>query len=461
MRTFLITSLLGMILILILWVAGTSSVSATSPTSSKYISNNGLPTPTTSATLTDIMGQATALTLTITPTPSITPEFKPPVHLPLVFRALEPTPTPTPINPPSKVLYCDDPSVEIPDDTSQGVSSTISIEDLRYIVDLDIRLDVSHPWVGDLAFTLTHQESGNSISLIHRPGLPGGNSGCGEDDIAAILDDDISLPAESQCSPRWAAISGIYFPEQPLAMFDGEIMTGNWELNASDHNQFDVGQLNEWCLAAVVSEAPLQPTPTPTVLPLPDETHISGVTGQRQSLPLDCESRSAVDWANYFDVQIDEIDFFHDLPESDHPDVGFVGSVYGAWGQIPPAPYGVHAEPVANLLRDYGLSAHAHRPLSWDSLRAEIATGRPVIVWILGNIDQGNYEYVTNGIPVYYFPPDETLTIVARYEHTIIVTGYTPSSVTFLNGGTISEKSLSQFLESWSALGNMAITTQP
>ena len=461
MRTFLITSILGMILILILLVTGTSSVFATAPTSSAYSSNNDLPTPTPSTTSIDMIEQEATLTSTITPTPTQPPEFKPPVHLPLIFRALEPTPTPTPINPPSKVLYCADPSVGIPDDDSRGVSSTIIIESLRYIVDLDIQLDVSHPWVGDLAFTLTHQNTGNSTTLLHRPGLPGENSGCGEDDIAAILDDDISLPAESQCSPRWAAISGVYLPEQTLAMFDGEMIAGNWEINASDHNQFDEGQLNQWCLAATVSDAPLPPTPTPTVPPLPDEALITGVTGQRQALPLDCESRSAVDWANFFDVQIDEIDFFHNLPESDHPDVGFVGSVYGTWGQIPPAPYGVHAEPVANLLRDYGLSAYTHRPLSWDSLRAEIAAGRPVIVWILGNINQGNYEYVVNGIPVYYFPPDETLTIVARYEHTIIVTGYTPSSVTFLNGGTISEKSLNQFLESWSALGNMAITTQP
>ncbi len=203
------------------------------------------------------------------------------------------------------------------------------------------------------------------------------------------------------------------------------------------------------------------PTPTPTLPPLPDNALITGLEGQRQSLPLDCESRSAVDWARFFNVHIDEIDFFNNLPKSDHPDLGFVGSVYGAWGQIPPDPYGVHAKPVADLLQEYGLSAYSHRPLSWDNLRLEIASGRPVIVWVLGNIDQGNYEYIVNGIPVYYFPPEETLTIVARYEHTVIVTGYTPSSVTFLNGATSSERSLIQFLESWSALGNMAITTQP
>jgi hypothetical protein len=112
-------------------------------------------------------------------------------------------------------------------------------------------------------------------------------------------------------------------------------------------------------------------------------------------------------------------------------------------------------------LRDYGLNAFAHRPLSWDNLKAEIAAGRPVIAWIVGANDPGDYEYVVNGIPIYYHPSDEFLTIVARYEHTVIVTGYTQDRVTYLNGANLQSKDLDQFLSSWSVLGNMAITTQP
>jgi len=93
-----------------------------------------------------------------------------------------------------------------------------------------------------------------------------------------------------------------------------------------------------------------------------------------------------VDWANYLGRSINEYTFLNQLPKSDNPDKGFVGSVYGTWGQIPPDPYGVHAPPVAALLREYGLNAYAHRPLSWDQLRAEIAHGNPVIVWVIGNV---------------------------------------------------------------------------
>jgi uncharacterized protein YvpB len=204
---------------------------------------------------------------------------------------------------------------------------------------------------------------------------------------------------------------------------------------------------------ASVSENPAPPTPTPPPVNLPSSAIIHNVKGEDQALPLDCESRSAVDWANYFGVTIDELDFFDLLPHSDNPDKGFVGNVNGNWGQIPPDPYGVHAEPVAEALRDHGLQAYAHRPLSWDALRAEIAASRPVFVWIIGSIE--------NGIPVYYTPSDGLHTVVARREHTVIVTGYTESDVFYLNGDTIYAKSVGQFLDSWSALGNMAITTQP
>ena len=52
--------------------------------------------------------------------------------------------------------------------------------------------------------------------------------------------------------------------------------------------------------------------------------------------------------------------------------------------RYPPGPYGVHAAPVGRLLRAYGLPADDKRGLSWDELRAEIAQGQPVIVWVIG-----------------------------------------------------------------------------
>jgi uncharacterized protein YvpB len=296
-------------------------------------------------------------------------------------------------------------------------------------------------------------ESDDSVNLIHRPGRQGSGLGCGNNNIKAILDDEISSPVENKCASTPAAISGIYIPNQPNGWFDGDSVSGSWQLNVADNSATSAGTLEAWCILATISENPEPPPPPPPPPDLPSSAILSGVTGQGQALPLDCESRSAVDWARYMGVDIDELDFFHLLPHSDNPDKGFVGNVNGTWGQIPPDDYGVHAEPVAEVLRDHGLEAYAHRPLSWDALRAEIADGRPVIVWINGSVD--------NGIPVYYTPADGLHTIVARYEHTVVVTGYTDSSVYYLNGSTIYTRTINQFLDSWSSLGNMAITSRP
>ena len=96
------------------------------------------------------------------------------------------------------------------------------------------------------------------------------------------------------------------------------------------------------------------PTPAPTPVSLPSSAYIDGMSGQDQFYKLDCESRSAVDWARHFGKNIDELDFLNHLPKSDDPETGFVGNPNGIWGNIPPNDYGVHAPPVANLLKEYG-----------------------------------------------------------------------------------------------------------
>lgn len=176
------------------------------------------------------------------------------------------------------------------------------------------------------------------------------------------------------------------------------------------------------------------------------------VYGQNQALPLDCEARSAVDWAGYFGYAINEIEFFNRLPVSDDPDVGFVGSGWGAWGQTPPYAYGVHAGPVAALLQTYGVKAKAVRGLTWESVQAEIDAGRPVLAWVIGHI--------WNGTPLAYTAASTgQTTTVAAYEHTVIVTGYAGDTVYILDGATTYARSKTDFLNSWAVLGNMAIVT--
>lgn len=182
---------------------------------------------------------------------------------------------------------------------------------------------------------------------------------------------------------------------------------------------------------------------------LPDQAQIEGITGQAQYFTLDCEARSAVDWAAFFGVTIDEYKFLSELPRSDNPDEGFVGSYKGIQGQIPPDSYGVHADPIAALLRDYGLPARAVHGMTFEELRSEIATGRPVIAWVI--------FLVRDGTPIEYTSRDGSTAIVAYYEHTVIITGYDADRVAILDGSYVYHRTIDQFLSSWSVLGNMAI----
>ena len=89
------------------------------------------------------------------------------------------------------------------------------------------------------------------------------------------------------------------------------------------------------------------PLPTRTSMqtatpPYPSRALISGIYGCSPIYSLDCEARSAVDWASFFGVVISGASFQAALPISDNPNRGFVGSVHGVWGQIPPYPYGVY-----------------------------------------------------------------------------------------------------------------------
>jgi len=174
------------------------------------------------------------------------------------------------------------------------------------------------------------------------------------------------------------------------------------------------------------------------------------VVGHAQLYTLDCEARSAVDLASFFGVNINERDFLGKLPESDNPEDGFVGDYTGPTGHLPPQSYGVYSKPIAALLRDYGLQAHAKKDFAWESIQAEIAAGRPVMVWVIGN--------TWPGYAVDYTTPDGQTTYVANYEHTAIVTAYDETTVTIVDGSIIYRRTLAEFLQSWGVLHDMAVT---
>lgn len=113
----------------------------------------------------------------------------------------------------------------IPINDNTEITSTIEINDTYCIGDLDLELDLSHTFIGDLIIDL-ESPSGVTVRLHDR-------SGGSEDNIVTTYDDD-----------------GGTLPDGPGEMADlvGEIVTGTWTLRISDNAGADTGSLNDWTL---------------------------------------------------------------------------------------------------------------------------------------------------------------------------------------------------------------------
>lgn len=192
-----------------------------------------------------------------------------------------------------------------------------------------------------------------------------------------------------------------------------------------------------------------QTPPTATPLVIPEEAYIKGFVGHRQAYSIGCETSVAVDLAAFYGVTITEYDFQMALPKSDNPDVGFVGDVNGPWGQIPPYAYGVHAAPIAETLNQFGVPSEGGKDYTFEHIKTQLAQNKPVIVWVIGHMEYSE--------PVKYVDKQGITSIVAPYEHVVVLTGYNADTVRYNNNGRYADVQIETFLNSWGVLGNMAV----
>lgn len=144
--------------------------------------------------------------------------------------------------------FCSVANVPIPDDNTIHLLDIIDLPEYGSINDLNVYVKANHTYVGDLSFTLQHAESGVSVTMIDRPGHPTTYFGCRGDNIDATLDDGASLAVETACASSIPAISGSFYPNNPLNSFDGNIFGGTWNMFVRDHVIGENGTLIEWCL---------------------------------------------------------------------------------------------------------------------------------------------------------------------------------------------------------------------
>lgn len=215
-----------------------------------------------------------------------------------------------------------------------------------------------------------------------------------------------------------------------------------------------MGAVWQATIAVQPTETPLAPTitplpPTPTAFLLPDEFYIKGFKGHVQYYSIGCETSTAVDLAEFLGKTIYQFDFQMALPHSDNPDLGFVGDVNGPWGQIPPYAYGVHATPIVDTLNQFGIAAEGGKGYTLEQIKEKIAQGKPVIVWVIGKMEYSD--------PIEYIDEAGTITIVAPYEHVVVLTGYNATTLRYVSNGNLADVQTETFLKSWGVLGNMAV----
>jgi uncharacterized protein YvpB len=174
----------------------------------------------------------------------------------------------------------------------------------------------------------------------------------------------------------------------------------------------------------------------------------------RQQHNLSCESRSAVDLAAFWGLEIEEDAFLSALPRSDNPYKGFVGNVDAAPGSLPPVGYGVYAEPIAATLRRFGLAAQTRYRLGIEGLRAELAAGRPVLVWATYSLREEPARVWTSA--------DGEVSDIIPWEHTFVAIGYDANGVYLVDpwDQKIQHYTYDAFGASWSRFRQMAVTMQ-
>lgn len=138
------------------------------------------------------------------------------------------------------------PALPVPDLST--VMHTITVPPTAGVVaDLDVALNISHTWVGDLIVTLTH--GATTVTIVDRPGRSTSGAGCSQNNFSGIVLDDDGLGGaiEELCTANLTSPPS-YTPSGALSAFNGMPVTGDWTLTVSDNAGADSGMLNSWSL---------------------------------------------------------------------------------------------------------------------------------------------------------------------------------------------------------------------
>jgi len=158
------------------------------------------------------------------------------------------------------VTTYDSGTINLPILDNQTTTSVQTATVTGAVVDVNVQVNLTHTWDGDLRLKLAH--GATTISLCTNRG------GSGDNFSNTIFDDEAATSITAGSPP----FAGTYRPEQVLSAFDGAAASGNWTLTVQDTAGQDQGTLISWRLFVQ----------TPTQPPVSQDVNSNGI-------PDECE----------------------------------------------------------------------------------------------------------------------------------------------------------------------------
>ena len=128
--------------------------------------------------------------------------------------------------------------------TAGTTSDSIRIDDPRQLLDLNVRVNLTHTFDSDLQISLIGP---NNVEVR----LFSNRGGSGQNLTATLFDDE----ATQAISTGTAPFSGSYRPEQALSLFDGLSAAGLWTIKIVDTLSLNSGSLNSWSIDYTVDSS--------------------------------------------------------------------------------------------------------------------------------------------------------------------------------------------------------------
>lgn len=160
--------------------------------------------------------------------------------------------------------------VPIPDNNPTGATSTIAVSDPRIVQDVDVTVNVTHTYDGDLTLSLL-TPAGGTVTLSARRG------GSGDHFRNTTFDDE----APTAISAGSAPFTGSFRPETPLSVADGLPASGNWRFRVVDQAAQDVGTIDSFTL--VLTHPPEACAPSGAPPPVPEGGAGPAMTASREN----------------------------------------------------------------------------------------------------------------------------------------------------------------------------------